>query len=94
MADKSFLDSISDGITNAVDSVAGKAKKMGDTSSLKSQIRGQEKIVNNMYLEIAKKYYDDHKDDSSDPYAAQMQEISSAKKRIGELKAEIEALNS
>lgn len=89
-----FFDDLADSISNVFDSVGDKAKKTQNISNLRSQIRGQEKIIENMKKEIANKYVEEHRDDESAPYQAQMQEIKAAEVKIRELKAEVEAFKN
>jgi len=66
-----------------------KAKEMADISNLSVQISSQEKIINKLYAELGKAYFELHREEEDGPYASQFREIKSASEKIQELKGEI-----
>ena len=49
-----FLDKVTDVINNTASDISDKAKEFSEVSSLNGQIRSQEKIIENAYIEIGK----------------------------------------
>jgi len=66
-----------------------KAKEMADISNLSVQISSQEKIINKLYAELGKAYFELHREEEDGPYASRFREIKSASEKIQELKGEI-----
>ncbi len=89
-----FLDKVSVAINNAANDLTDKAKEVTEVSALKGQLRSQEKIMENMYLEIGKQYYELHKDDEEDTFAAQIQNITTAKQTAERLRDDIDVIKA
>ena len=84
-----FLDKLSGALNDAVNDVSDKAKEYSEVSSLKGQIRSQEKTINATLLEIAKAYYEEHKDNTEDKYYEQMKKITEAQAIVDKLNQDI-----
>ncbi len=84
-----FLDKLSGALNDAVNDVSDKAKEYSEVTSLKGQIRSQEKIINTALLEIAKAYYEENKDNTEDKYYEQMKKITEAQETVDKLNQDI-----
>lgn len=84
-----FFDKVSDVINNTANDISDKAKEYSEVSSLKGQIRSQEKIVEATYREIGKSYFDAHKDETDNPFYGQMSKIIDAQNKIASLNDDI-----
>lgn len=89
-----FLDKVGVAINNAANDLTDKAKEVAEVSALKGQLRSQEKIMENMYLEIGKQYYELHKDDAEDAFAAQIQNITTAKQTAERIRDDIDVIKA
>ena len=89
-----FFDKMGAAISSTANDLSDKAKEMSEVTALKGQIRSQDKIVENMYLEIGRNYYDSHKDNMEDEYAAQMQNITTAKQTAERLRDDIDIIKA
>lgn len=89
-----FLDKVTDVINNTASDISDKAKEFSEVSSLNGQIRSQEKIIENAYIEIGKAYYEAHKDDASDIYGKQISTIRAAKIEAERLRADVANIKS
>ena len=89
-----FFDKLSDVINNTADGITDKAKEISEISSLNGQIRSQEKMIERTYLDMGKKYYEAHKNDSSDPFLEDMDRITEAKNQIERLKNDIDNIKN
>lgn len=92
MAD--FFDRLGAAISSTANGISDKAKEVSEVTALKGQIRSQEKIIENMYLEIGKNYYESHKDNTEDEYAAQIQNITTAKQTRDRLQDDIDIIKA
>lgn len=88
----SFFNKVGVAINNAANDLSDKAKEVSEVTALKGQLRSQEKIVENMYLEIGRGYYEAHKMETEDPFAAQMQNITTAKQTADQLRDDIDII--
>lgn len=89
-----IFDRMEDALSDFAGSISSSAKEFTEVSSLKGQIHSQEKLIEKTYLEIGKKYYEAHKNDTADAFLDQIQTIQDAKKKINELRVDIENLQS
>ncbi|MDE6566384.1 MAG: hypothetical protein K2K70_01460 [Lachnospiraceae bacterium] len=87
-----FFNKVGVAINNAANDLSDKAKEVSEVTALKGQLRSQEKIVENMYLEIGREYYEAHKMETEDPFAAQMQNITTAKQTADRLRDDIDII--
>lgn len=89
-----FFDKVGAAISSTANDLSDKAKEMSEITALKGQIRSQEKLIENMYLEIGRNYYESHKDNMEDEYAAQMQNITTAKQAVERLQDDIDIIKA
>lgn len=89
-----FFDKVADTINSTANNLGDKAKELSEITALKGQIRSQEKIIESMYLEIGKLYFEAHKDEADAPYAAQMQNIVSAKIEAAKLQDSVDQIRA
>lgn len=89
-----FFDKVSDVINNTANEITDKAKEISEVSSLNGQIRSQEKVIENTFLEIGKSYFEAHKDDAEDVYAEQMKKIVDAKATAEKLRQDVANIKS
>lgn len=89
-----FFDKVGAAISSTANDLSDKAKEVSEVTALKGQIRSQDKIVENMYLEIGRNYYESHKDNMEDEYAAQMQNITTAKQTAERLRDDIDIIKA
>lgn len=87
-----FFDKVGAAINNAANDITDKAKEVSEVTALKGQLRSQEKVMENMYLEIGKGYYEAHKSDAEDPFAAQIQNITTAKQTVERIQDDIDII--
>lgn len=87
-----FFDKVGTAINNAANDISDKAKEVSEVTALKGQLRSQEKIIENMYLEIGRGYYESHKTETEDPFAAQIQNITTAKQTAERLRDDIDII--
>lgn len=84
-----FFDKLSDALNDAANDISDKAKEYSEVSSIKGQIRSQEKVIQSTFLEIAKSYYDENKDNTEDKYYDSMKKISEAQEIVDKLNQDI-----
>lgn len=89
-----FFDKLSDAINNTANDISDKAKEFSEVSSLNGQIRSQEKIIENTYREIGKKYFEEHKNSTQDAYYEQIQTIKKAMETSEKLRADVANIKS
>lgn len=87
-----FINKVGAAINNAANDLSDKAKEVSEVTALKGQLRSQEKIIENMYLEIGREYYEMHKTAIEDPFAAQIQNITTAKQTAERLRDDIDII--
>lgn len=87
-----FFNKVGAVINNAANDLSDKAKEVSEVTALKGQLRSQEKIIENMYLEIGRGYYEAHQTDAEDPFAAQIQNITTAKQTAERLQDDIDII--
>ncbi len=87
-----FFNKVGTAINNAANDLSDKAKEVSEVTALKGQLRSQEKIIESMYLEIGRGYYEAHKTDAGDPFAAQIQNITTAKQTAERLRDDIDII--
>lgn len=87
-----FFNKVGETITNKGKDVARKAKDIAEINNLNAQIAVQEEIIQNVYSEIGRKFYEDNKDKVNMPYQEQCQQIKDAFAEIETLKTTIQTL--
>ncbi len=89
-----FFGKITETITNAASGISDKAKEVSEITALKGKIRGQEKVIDNVYLELGKRYYEANKNYIEDPNFDEMRKITEALDKIEDLKEDIENIRN
>ncbi len=89
-----FFDKLSDVINNTADEITDKAKEISEVSSLNSQIRNHERTIDRCYIEIGKKYYEAHKNDTSDAFLEEIERINKASEEVERLKRDVDNIKN
>ncbi|MGN0161511.1 MAG: zinc ribbon domain-containing protein [Lachnospiraceae bacterium] len=84
-----FFDKLGEKLAATGEEISQKAKEMTEVVSLKNQIRTQENQLDEIYKSIGKKYYEAHKDEEGNEYAADFESIKTAQAGIATLNAQI-----
>ena len=84
-----FFDKVSDVINHTANDISDKAKEFSEVTSLNGQIRSQEKVIENAYREIGKRYYELHKDDPDDAFSEWINKITEAAKTAEKLREDV-----
>ena len=87
-----FFDKIGETISSKSKGVAQKAKDLAEVSDLNKQINQCNQKINDSYMEIGYYYYQAHKDDGDDPFAAQCANIRQAMDQADALRTQIQAI--
>lgn len=87
-----FFDKIGETISSKSKGVAQKAKDMAEISDLNKQINQCNQKINDSYMEIGYYYYQAHKDDGDDPFAAQCADIRRAMEQAEALRGQIQRI--
>ncbi|WP_434309671.1 zinc-ribbon domain-containing protein [Hominifimenecus sp. rT4P-3] len=87
-----FFDKIGETISSKSKGVAQKAKDMAEVSDLNKQINQCNQKINDSYMEIGYYYYQAHKEDGDDPFAAQCANIRQAMEQADALRMQIQAI--
>ena len=61
-----FLDKIGDALISATKEVSGRAKDVSDSTKLSYDVRKKKQDVDEAYIALGKKYYEEHKDSSDE----------------------------
>ncbi len=84
-----FFEQLGRTINNASDSVKQKTQNLSEINSLNKMVSSNQTVVQNMYLEIGRAYYEAHKEDAADIYAGQCRMITDALNQIAQLQDQI-----
>lgn len=90
----SFLDKLSANVTNVGRTVSQKTKNFSEASSLTSEQRVEKRHIQDTMNEIARLYFEKHKDDPDAEFANLIASIKASEKRIAELQAQIEEIRA
>lgn len=80
-----FFDKISDVAVSIGNDVAKKGRQVSEYARLQYQIKTREGYLNELYQELGKKYYMDHKDDDD----ADIREVDSVVEELNNLREEL-----
>lgn len=89
MSDK--LDKLGEALKNGGKAVGEKISGVVDIAKLNFEIRKNENLLEEKFIELGKKYYEEHKDDQPEEFTvidAAKRQIASLKSQISELKGE------
>lgn len=87
-----FLEDFGKKISNAGQSTIQKTKDVAGASKFNSMISNSERLINDSYNQIGKKYFSAHMDDSDCEFAEMITAIKEEQKKIEEYKEQILAL--
>ena len=89
-----ILDKLQDVMIVAGREVESTAKKLTEKAKLKYEIHTREGYLNELYIELGKKYYTEHKDDAEEDSEAgeSFTEIDNLLDELRDLRAELEEL--
>ena len=86
-----FFDKLGNTISAAGKDGLNKAKELKDTTKLKLSIKEREGLIQKLYRDLGKAYYEAHKDDEESEYQ-EIADIRAAFAEIGELRADHDAI--
>lgn len=84
-----FFEQLGKTINDASDSLKRKTQNFTEVNSLEKQVNSNQSVVQNMYAEIGRAYYEAHKADEQDVYAEQCGVITRALNQIAQLQDQI-----
>lgn len=84
-----FWDKVGGSISNTGKNVAAKAKEVAAVSSLHGQIHSQKEIVELVYREIGKQYFEANQKNPGDEYIEKFAQIKETQQKIENLNEEI-----
>ncbi len=87
-----FFNKVGETITNKGKDVTKKVKDIAEIGNLNGQISVQEEIIQNLYFEMGKMFYEDNKEKEDTPYQEKCQQIKEAYGEIDRLKTAIQNL--
>ncbi len=89
-----FFDNLKEKVTSTTTEVGQKAKDLADTAKLNSEISKKKSEMNSIFLELGKRYIDEHKDLAEDPYSDFIQSVMQVNNQIKELESQIAKIKS
>lgn len=84
-----FFEQLGKKINDASDSLKQKTQTFTEVNSLEKQVNANQSVVQNMYTEIGRAYYEAHKNDAQNAYADQCRVITDALNQIAQLQDQI-----
>ena len=84
-----FFEQLGKTINEASDNLKRKTQNFSEVNSLEKQVNANQSVVQNMYVEIGRAYYEAHKDDAQNAYADQCRMITDALNQIAQLQDQI-----
>ena len=84
-----FFEQLGKKINDASDSLKQKTQTFTEVNSLEKQVNANQSVVQNMYAEIGRAYYEAHKGDAQNDYADQCRVITDALNQIAQLQDQI-----
>ena len=84
-----FFEQLGKKINDASDSLKQKTQTFTEVNSLEKQVNANQSVVQNMYTEIGRAYYEAHKEDAQNDYADQCRIITDALNQIAQLQDQI-----
>ena len=88
----SFFDNLGDKLNSMGKGIADKAKEVTDTTKLNSQIRDEEKKIQNIYVAIGQQYYNQTRENPAPEYAELFQSLVACEKLIAQYKLEVQKI--
>lgn len=84
-----FFEQLGKTINDASDSLKRKTQNFTEVNSLEKQVHSNQSVIQNMYAEIGRAYYEAHKEDAQNDYAEQCRMITDAFNQIAQLQDQI-----
>ncbi len=84
-----FFEKLGETLTNASNSVVQKTQNFTEINNLNKEINSNQGVIQNMYQEIGRLYYEAHKEDAEAEFASQCHVISEAVSNISRLQDQI-----
>ena len=84
-----FFEQLGKTINEASDNLKRKTQNFSEVNSLEKQVNTNQSVVQNMYAEIGRAYYEAHKEDAQNDYAEQCRTITDALNQIAQLQDQI-----
>lgn len=88
----SFFDNLGDKLNSMGRGIADKAKEVSDTTKLNSQIREEEKKIQNAFVSIGQQYYAQSKENPAPEYEVLFQSITASEALIAQYKLEVQKI--
>lgn len=86
------LESIGKSITQKSKEAARKAKDITEVMSLKAQISTEKNVIQDLYIRIGKKYFDENKYEHNEEYAEFFDKVQSGLDKVALLEQEINSI--
>jgi serine phosphatase RsbU (regulator of sigma subunit) len=90
--DKSFVTKVGETISAKGKEVTDKAKELAEIANLRSQINTCEEVVKKNYMEIGRRYYEQHGSEPDEFYEEQCRAVRNAQTGIADLEEKIKEL--
>lgn len=87
-----FFDKLGDTISSKSKQVAQKAKDLAELSKLNGQVNTEEEVIQNAYIAIGKRFFEECKENLEGEYVADVEKIKEANRKIDSLKVQINQL--
>ena len=90
--DKNFVTKVGETISAKGKEVSDKAKEFAEIANLRSQINTCEEVVKKNYMEIGRRYYEQHGSEPDEAYEEQCRAVRNAQMGIADLEEKIKEL--
>ncbi|MBD5458835.1 MAG: hypothetical protein HDR27_09735 [Lachnospiraceae bacterium] len=87
--DKNFVTKVGETISAKGKEVSDKAKEFAEIANLRSQINTCEEVVKKNYMEIGRRYYEQHGSEPDEAYEEQCRAVRNAQMGIADLEEKI-----
>lgn len=88
-----FFDKLERAVTETGQGIGRKAKELAEITKLKNMLHTCEKVMDQNYREIGRKWYEAHKDEENNEYAKECKALRDAQAGADALKEQIDAIN-
>ncbi|MCM1175598.1 MAG: hypothetical protein NC341_11170 [Blautia sp.] len=90
--DKNFMGRVGETISAKGKEVTDKAKELAEIAGLRSQINTCEEVVKKNYMEIGRRYYEQHGSEPEEAYEEQCRAVRNAQTGIADLEKKMKEL--
>lgn len=84
-----FFEQLGKTLNEASDNLKRKTQNFSEVNSLEKQVNANQSVVQSLYVEIGRAYYEAHKGDAQNDYAEQCRTITDALNQIAQLQDQI-----